>query len=667
MVNDPYLSVWSASDALTDRWTSHWTGTRQTLFGMIRVDGQSYRFMGITNRNYGINIPPMSQLGVEVLPTRTIYQFEAAGIRLTVTFTTALLPYNLDVMSRPVTYLDFDVAAADGQAHDVAIYTDVGSDWVVNTVEQRVVWGRHRLGDRDLLWMGSAEQDILGKSGDDLRIDWGYLYTAANGDQPSKSVLGDDSVLRPLFARTGELPGADVVNMPRPVDNRPPMLVSAWVFELSIAASQPAARQLVIAYDDIFSVEYMYRKLRPYWRRSGADAAELVRMALAEAEDLRQQCAAFDEELLSDLRATGGEAYAHVAALAFRQCIAAHKLVADLDGTPLLMSKENFSNGCMDTVDVFYPSSPFFLLFNPELLAGQLTPILDYAASPRWRFPFAPHDIGRYPLGNGQAYGGGEKTDINQMPVEESGNMLLLVAAVCQARGDVRYAARHWEVLSQWAAYLSQQGFDPENQLCTDDFAGHLAHNVNLSIKAILALGAYAWLCQERGLSDEAAAYRAQAEQMAQQWQQMAAEGDHYRLTFDQPGTWSQKYNLVWDRLLGINLFPPEIARQEIAFYKTRQGRFGLPLDSRSTYTKLDWIVWTARLCENRADFQSLVEPIYDFVNTTESRVPMTDWYYTDTGKQVSGMQARSVVGGVYIPLLYNRELWQKWLQKTNT
>ncbi len=664
MVNDPYLSVWSASDNLTDRWTSHWTGTRQTLFGMVRIDGKPYRFMGITNRNYGIDIPPMQQTRVEVLPTRTIYQFEAAGIRLTLTFMTPLLPHNLDVLSRPVTYLDFQVEALDGQAHEVALYTDIGSDWVVNTVEQRIVWGRHRLNDRDLLWMGSADQDILGKSGDDLRIDWGYLYTAANGDYACKNILGDDRVIRPQFAHTGTIPTIDAVNMPRPVDNRPPMLVSAWAFDLGSVSAQPAARQLLIAYDDIFSVEYMYRRLRAYWRRNGAQVTDLIEAALTEADDLRRQCEAFDAELMADLRQTGGDSYAALGALAFRQCIAAHKLAADMDGTPLFFSKENFSNGCMDTVDVFYPSSPFFLLFNPVLLLGQLTPILDYATSPRWPFPFAPHDIGRYPLGNGQVYGGGEKEDLNQMPVEECGNMLLLVAAVCQAVGNVDYAVRYWDTLSQWAAYLGEKGLDPENQLCTDDFAGHLAHNINLSLKAIVAIGAYALLCQQRGLDADAKHYRAMAEQMAQQWQQMAAEGDHYRLTFDQPGTWSQKYNLVWDQLLGLDLFPPEVARTEIAYYKTKQGRYGLPLDNRSTYTKLDWIIWSASLSDNDADFSMFVEPIYDWLNKTESRVPMTDWYYTDSGKQVNGMQARPVVGGVFIRLLYNQTLWKKWLQK---
>jgi hypothetical protein len=594
-------------------------------------------------------MPALQQTKLELTPTRTMYEFTGGGVKLGLTFFTPALPDDLDVLSRPLTYIEWTVAPADGAAHAVSVYFEAGADLAVNTTDQPALAARYQVDGQPVLRMGSREQAVLAKRGDDLRIDWGYLYLAADRPDGSSHAALDRGAARAAFDANGRLPESDDLSQPRN-----PVL--AWTLDFPSAGS----RYLMLAYDDLFSIEYFQRKMRPWWRRKGAEAGDMLRAARRDRDALAARARKFDEELTGALKSAGGDAYAGLATLAYRQTLAAHKLVADADGTPLYFSKENFSNGCIGTVDVFYPMAPFALVFNPLLIRAQLQPILDYARMERWPWPFAPHDLGQYPQANGQVYGGGERTEQNQMPVEESGNMLILMAALAKAEGNADFAAKYWPVLTKWAEYLKEKGLDPENQLSTDDFAGHLAHNANLSIKAILALASYGRLAEMTGHKREAAEYRKLAEGFARKWQEMAADGDHYKLAFDKPGTWSQKYNLVWDKLLGLGVFPPEIARTEVAFYLKKQNAYGLPLDNRRDYTKIDWILWTATLAENRADFEKLVTPAWKFANESASRVPLTDWYDTVTGRQ-QGFQARSVVGGLFIKLLEQPAMWKRW------
>jgi hypothetical protein len=335
----------------------------------------------------------------------------------------------------------------------------------------------------------------------------------------------------------------------------------------------------------------------------------------------------------------------------------------------MLFPKENFSNGCISTVDVLYPSAPFFLFFNPALLEAQLRPVLHYAALPRWKWSFAPHDLGTYPLANGQVYGGGEVTEENQMPVEESGNMLIMAAAMSQEMGNWDFIRQYWPQFTKWAEYLRHEGMDPANQLATNDMSGHLAHNTDLSIKAIVGLAAYAQLAQGVGKPEVAEEYSRQATQMATQWQAMAIDGDHYKLAFDKPGTWSEKHNLVWDQILGLNLFPAKVRQTEIAFYLKHMNPYGLPFDNRADYTLLDWTIWTAALADkprpgSSDPFAAILAPIGRWVNEGPTRVPLADWYDTKTGNAIH-FQARSVVGGVYIKALADKSLAAKWRERT--
>ena len=653
VTNDPYFSIWSNADQLTADTTRHWTGTPQSLTSLIRIDGKTSRLMGSERNN---KLPAFPQRALTVAPTQTTYRFEDAGVRIELKFTTPALPDNLDLLSRPITYITWTASTTDNRNHSIQVYFDASSDLAVNTPDQPVAWSRLKANGLQVLRLGSRAQPMLEKSGDNLRIDWGYLYLAAPDSHDVQMAAADRATPRKDFETAGAIIPEDAFADHNPRvrynDVRNPVLSAS--FDLSAASATPLSRYVILAYDDLYSLEYFNRRVRPYWRRNGMEAKEMLQQSAIAHDEILAKCTEFDTKLMADLDKSGGPEYAKIAALAYRQAIAAHKLAVDMDGKILFFSKENFSNGSINTVDVFYPSAPLFLYLAPKLLRGSVEPILEYGAMSRWPWPYAPHDLGTYPLANGQTYGGGERTEDSQMPVEESGNMLILVAALAKADGQLDLANKYWPTLTKWAEFLRDKGLDPENQLCTDDFAGHLARNANLSLKAIEGLGSYARLAEKTGRADVAQKYRAISQDYAAKWIKMAADGDHTVLAFGNPGTWSQKYNLVWDRLLGLDLFPPDVARKEVAFYLTKQHPYGLPLDNRADYTKIDWLVWSATLAEKPADFRALIAPVYKWMNETPTRVPLTDWYMTTDGKQ-RGFQARSVVGGIYIKALADK------------
>lgn len=581
-----------------------------------------------------LTIDQAVQTQMDMTATQTKYTLQCGPVDLNLTFVSPLLLDDLEQLSRPVSYVSIKVRANDGKAHDVRLYYGVSSALASNTPDQAMVGSTAQTKNLGLLKVGTQDQEVLAKKGDDLRIDWGYLYVGTPKSSNATQTVTTMNDGTHAFLKNGK--SASVT--------KGKQLMLNTVFP-ETKVKEEKEFLVLMGYDDEFSIQYFEQNLRPYWNRNNDNSIDKeLEVAYTGYASVMNKCNAFDIDLKKRATAAGGANYAELCEIAYRQSIAAHKLVQSPEGEILWLSKENFSNGCINTVDLTYPSAPLYLVYNPVLMEGMCNGIFYYTESGKYDHPFAAHDLGTYPIANGLVYG-------EPMPVEESGNMIIVAAAIAKAEGNAEYAKKHWDTLTRWVEFLAADGFDPGNQLCTDDFAGHLARNANLSIKAIVAIGGYGYLAGELGKKDVAEKYTAMAKEMALKWMELADGGDHYALTFNDRNTWSQKYNMVWDKVLGLDIFPKKVYTTEVNYYLKHQNAFGLPLDSRADYTKSDWILWTATLADSQKDFEALTDPVLKFAKETPSRVPMSDWHFTTSGEQ-RGFQARSVIGGYFIKML---------------
>ena len=624
IANDPYFSVWLPADKPTDTNTVHWTGASKALRGTLVVDGTRYRFLG---RN---GVRAAETLDVRVTPTKTCFVMQAGPVQLDVTFWTPALPDDLDTLTTPITFVDFAIASTDGQAHDALLSFNVSDELCYDGASRpQMISDAYTMDGLNIAYAGRAQQNVLGHSGDLITIDWGYLYMAS-----AQKV--DDLCMR-------------------------------WDVK---ATAQKQSAYVLLAYEDIASINYFGVPCRAWYARHGKTIMDAILEFNDKHDALLKQCEALDARVLGDAVKVGGEDYRLIVAASWRHTFAAHKIIATPDGELAMLSKENNSNGCIGTVDVSYPSTPMLLRYCPELVNALCRPVLEFASMPVWDKDFAPHDVGRYPYATGQVYAAKKHmpcgsvhppyylysaqadvyNDRYQMPVEECGNMLVMMWAAIDFGASDDLAQSYMDMLRKWVRYLDEYGEDPGEQLCTDDFAGHLAHNVNLSAKALVGMACYAKLLEHFGETEEAKRWMDRAREMARSWLDRTAGDAHTPLTFDGIG-WSMKYNLAWDLVFDLGLMPKELYKRETESYLPRMNEYGLPLDSRADYTKSDWFAWCAAMAQDEDTRKKLLAPLAKYLRESKTRVPFSDWYDTKSGNYVEFI-ARSVQGGVFMPML---------------
>lgn len=563
------------------------------------------------------------QKSVDVQATRTIYTFECGDVELRLNFISPFIATDLDLLSSPFNYISYEIRSLDGKPHDIQIYFEASPYWASNEDKRMNKPEYSETRDLVLVKTGNIEQKLL----DRHAAGWGYF--CIGGEKNKSTVSSGYAVdLQEEFALNGRF-----------ICDTTTSRNSNIAISQHLGMATRTSGHIVVGFDDIYSISYFGDNLRPYWNRDNNKTIEQVFVdAHRHYKNTTTRCQVLDHEIMSKARSAGGKEYAELCALAYRQTIAANKLVRGNKKELLYFNRE------LGTIDVFAPSAPLFLYFNPELVKAFMNPLFEYSESGKWPKAYPAHDLGIYPVVSHQ--------DFFDLPAEAAGNMLILTAAVTAAEGNGEYAAKHWEILTRWNNYLVQNGIDTKDQPSTDTFTKLIPHNTNLSIKAVMGIASYAYMAKRLDKSEVSEKYFAKAREMAAQWEQMSYAGDHYRIAFGAPdSTWSQKYNLVWNKVLDLGIFPDSIYRKELAYYKTKQNKYGLPLDSRDQFAKADWISWIAAMAGDKEEFREFIHPLHRFMNETTDRVPMSDFINTDTTTH-RGFRARSVVGAFYMKLL---------------
>jgi Domain of unknown function (DUF5127)/Domain of unknown function (DUF4965)/Domain of unknown function (DUF1793)/Domain of unknown function (DUF4964) len=647
VVRSPYLSTWLAGDNLPGSWPTFWTGRVTAMAGLARIDGTPYLFLGQPNTPTEYPFATMRQTSVTTTATASRFVLEQAGVALTVTFLSPVTPGDLRRQSQPLSYIAVSARSLDGAPHTVAVHLDISGEWAAANSGRPITWDQQSHGGVVSLSYGQTQPKALDEDGD--AAEWGTVVLSSPARHGLTWQIGADGDVRAQVAAHGVLRDTVDPDKPRAVGDRWP--VFAFNCDLGTVRRRAAAPFVVsIGHVREPAVSYLGEPLPPLWRSYWPSWQAMVESFHADFAAAVTRCAALDAKVARDATRAGGPKYAALCALAFRQAYAATELVSR-GGKPWAFLKEISSNGNMCTVDVIYPSMPVFLYADPEYLGVLLAPLLDYVEKHPYPKTFAPHDLGKhYPRGDGHINGPEEE----DMPVEESANMLIMTAAYLARLAPARrraFAVAHYPILKQWADYLVPHALDPDLQNQTDDFTGFIAHSVNLALKGIIGIGAMSRIATAAGHAADARSYLATAHRYIAEWRRKGTDssGRHLKLAYDADGTWSLKYNGYADRLLGLGLVPAAVAATEAKWYLSRAATDGVPLDVRHQYTKADWELWTAAWLKDHREIRDLlISGLYDFAHTTGQRVPMTDWYDTVTNRQTGGFQARPVVGGFF-------------------
>ncbi len=652
---DPFFSLWSNDELLASRVTD-WRDRERDLRGYVVVDGIAHRFLGLDER-----YDALEEEEVSVSLMATTYSFRGGDFRFEASFHSPLPLDDIYLLGTPVCFLTYRFESAS--SHDVRVILYVGENLVYekkNTVRCDTL----ACSSCSISYLGRDSYNVLNQSVDLDGPDGGFFYLAGEKSAHLPSAFSPEGELSCSYEASSD------------------MGIVAYKEDKE---TKDCCGHFAIGRDGIVDIMYYGEPLRSVCFKKHASFISVMECAYSHVESALAKEGSFEARVKEDASSYPSD-YWDILCASYRQAVSGHKLVIDSKGRTLFLSKENGSDGCIATVDVTFPSSPLFALYNADLLKGMLLPVMDLAEFPSWDLPYAPHDCGVYPFCLGQYYGVRFDKELQyldkissvlppfyaypsmdriidlkrQMPVEECGNMLILSLLLSQREGNPSFVERYEGLLKKWCDYLLAQPTLPTNQLCTDDFAGLSDKNVNLAIKMTVGIASFGKI--EEMLGKDGSSYIGEAKRRAAEIESLDKDG--YIPIGEGPEMkgYSLKYNLYMDLLVGTCLFKKETFKKELAKYEEKFLDYGLPLDDRSPWAKADWQIWVSSFAE-RSQKARYYSTLLKYLEESAMRVPFGDWLDAKEGSPARyGEQkelyfvCRTVVGGCFAPMLLDKK-----------
>ncbi|KAL8705609.1 MAG: hypothetical protein Q9201_001296 [Fulgogasparrea decipioides] len=532
-------------------------------------------------------------------------------VELTISFLSPITPTSTLRQSIPASYMIVHVKGG----FNVNVYVDINGQWVSGNRGSRIVWelAQRQLGDSKKglkTWKIRRETELLLSEERD-QAEWGTLHFTGPSDLRHEA--GTSGLIRPRFARTGTLQN-EIDDDYRSIMDEEPVFAFAKSFHLnsSSSSSLPATDKVMFSIALIqnpvtqFAAARGLTFMRPLWSSWFSSVEALLDFHYLDYSTASKLASNYSAQLAIDAHASGSDEYVDIVALTARQVMGATVFSGTPDD-PILFLKEISSNGNFQTIDVIFPSFPFFLYTNPRWLAYLLEPLIEHMLSGQYPNKYAMHDLGtHFPNATGHADGRDE-----YMPVEECGNILIMGLTIVNsliydtgvAAGSVwsslgsssfdpnpatsafllgkietrdgvvglddswggstkglkqaqKWVNKSYRLWKQWTSYLIEFSLEPHFQLSTDDFAGPLELQTNLALKGIIGIKAMSKIAEAIDNTDDAKYYHNISETYIRKWEEfgVSRDGNHAKLAYHWYGSWTTLYNLYADTLLCFHL-----------------------------------------------------------------------------------------------------------------